>query len=61
LSHIFSSFFSGYLGDGVSRAVCPGWPWTLIFPISSSQIARIIGESHLCLTALGLLRQGLSM
>jgi hypothetical protein len=26
LSHIFSSFFSGYLGDGVSRAVCPGWP-----------------------------------
>jgi hypothetical protein len=26
LSHISSPFCSGYLGDGVSRTICPGWP-----------------------------------
>jgi hypothetical protein len=35
--------------DGVLRTVCPGWPWTLILPISASQAARITGMSHQCL------------
>jgi hypothetical protein len=26
--------------------VCYGWPLTVIFPISASQVARIIGVSH---------------
>jgi hypothetical protein len=26
--------------------ICPGWPQTLILPISDSQIARITGVSH---------------
>jgi hypothetical protein len=30
--------------DGVSRTICPE-PWS--FPISASQVARIIGMSHL--------------
>jgi hypothetical protein len=25
---------------GVSRTVCPGWPWTMILQISVSQVAR---------------------
>jgi hypothetical protein len=33
-------------GDGVSPTICPGWPQTVILPISVSQIARITGVSH---------------
>jgi hypothetical protein len=33
-------------GDGVSRTICPGWPRTMILPISASQLARITGVSH---------------
>jgi hypothetical protein len=29
-----------------SLMFCPGWPWTAIFLISASQIARITGVSH---------------
>jgi hypothetical protein len=29
--------------DRVSRALCLGWPWTAILPISASQVVRIIG------------------
>jgi hypothetical protein len=25
---------------------CPGWPQTMVLPISTSQIVRIIGLSH---------------
>jgi hypothetical protein len=32
------------------RTICLGWPQTLILPISASQVARIIGMSHWCLT-----------
>jgi hypothetical protein len=31
---------------GVSRAICLGWPWTMILPISVFQVARITGISH---------------
>jgi hypothetical protein len=31
---------------GVSQTFCPGWPQTLILPISASNVARIIGVSH---------------
>jgi hypothetical protein len=34
------------LGDGVLRTIFLGWPRTLIFPISASQVARIISVSH---------------
>jgi hypothetical protein len=43
-----SPFYSGYFGDGVSWAICEGWPQTLILPISAFQIARIKGMSHQC-------------
>jgi hypothetical protein len=26
--------------EGVSRSVCPRWPWTTIIPISASQTAN---------------------
>jgi hypothetical protein len=32
--------------DGVLRTSCLGWLWTLILPISASQVARITGVSH---------------
>jgi hypothetical protein len=41
LSHTSSLFCSGYFGDGVCWTICPGWPWTVILPISASQIPRI--------------------
>jgi hypothetical protein len=50
LTHNSSPFCSGYFGDGVLQISCPGWPQTSILPISSSQIARIIGVSHQYLT-----------
>jgi hypothetical protein len=28
--------------------LCQGWPWTVIFLNSTSQIARITGVSHQC-------------
>jgi hypothetical protein len=41
LSHTSSPFCSGYFGDGVSPTICLGCPWTLILPISASQLTRI--------------------
>jgi hypothetical protein len=35
LSHTFSPFCSGYFGDGVSQAICLGWPETMI-PLTSA-------------------------
>jgi hypothetical protein len=43
LIHASSSFFFGYFGDGFSRTIYLGWPWTLILPISASQVAGITG------------------
>jgi hypothetical protein len=49
LSHTFGPFLLWlFFGDGVLRALCPGWPQTAILPISASQVARITGVSHLC-------------
>jgi hypothetical protein len=31
------------------ESICPGWPRTLILPISAFQVARIPGVSHWCL------------
>jgi hypothetical protein len=31
---------------GISWTFCPSWPWTVIFPISTSQVARIMAFSH---------------
>jgi hypothetical protein len=28
------------------RTICPGWPLTVILPISASQVAGITGVSH---------------
>jgi hypothetical protein len=36
LSHNSSPFCSGYFRDGVSRTICPGWPWTKALLISAS-------------------------
>jgi hypothetical protein len=46
LSHISSRFCYGIFGDGVPQTIFPGWPWTLILPISASQIAWITRMSH---------------
>jgi hypothetical protein len=46
LSHTSSPFFSGYFGDRILRTICLGWPWTSIFPISASQVARITSVHH---------------
>jgi hypothetical protein len=34
---------------GVSQTLCPGWPQTVIFPISAFQVARMKGRRHRCL------------
>jgi hypothetical protein len=38
-----SPFCSGYFRDGgrVSWTICPGGPWSLILPISASQVAKL--------------------
>jgi hypothetical protein len=41
-------FCSGYFGDGGLKNYLLDWPKTAIFPISASQVARIIGMSHWC-------------
>jgi hypothetical protein len=46
LNQISSPFCSGYFGDGILQTICPGWPQTMILPISASQIARITDMSH---------------
>jgi hypothetical protein len=46
LSQTCSLFCSGCFGDGVLGTICPGWPLTMILPISVFQEARIIGVSH---------------
>jgi hypothetical protein len=46
LSQASSPLYLGYLEMGVSQTICPDWPWTLILPISTFQVARIIGMSH---------------
>jgi hypothetical protein len=42
-------FFSGYFGDGgqISWTICLGWSWTLILPITASQVARIVARHEL--------------
>jgi hypothetical protein len=32
---------------GSCLTFCPGWPWTLILPMSSSPVAWITGMRHL--------------
>jgi hypothetical protein len=44
LSHSYSTFCSGYFGDGVLQTICPDWP-----QISTSQVAVIIGTRLQCL------------
>jgi hypothetical protein len=49
LSHTSSSpFYSGYFWRwGLTNYLpSPGWPWTVILPISASQAFRITGLSH---------------
>jgi hypothetical protein len=31
---------------GVLPTFCPSWAWTLILPVSASQVIRITGLSH---------------
>jgi hypothetical protein len=52
LSHTSYPFCSGYFGDGVSQTIPPGWPCTMIFPISACQVAKITGISNQCLAML---------
>jgi hypothetical protein len=51
LGHTSSPFCSGYFGDRVSQTVCLGWPQTMILLISASQIVKITGVNHQCLTS----------
>jgi hypothetical protein len=43
----------------VLGTICPGWPWTVILPISASQVAMITGMSHQHLAHPVFLSQGL--
>jgi hypothetical protein len=36
----------GFFDIGVLGTICPAWLWTVIFLISASWVARIIGVSH---------------
>jgi hypothetical protein len=54
-----SSFFYGYFGGEVLQNIWWGWPWTIIFHTSASQVARIKGMSHLSM-ANGFLHQNMS-
>jgi hypothetical protein len=47
LSHTSIPFCSGYFGDGILQTVCLDWARISILLISASQVARIIGVSHL--------------
>jgi hypothetical protein len=47
-SHVFSPFFSGYFGDGLSRTICLDWHGALTLPISAFQVARLTCVSHQC-------------
>jgi hypothetical protein len=58
LRHTSSPFCSGYFGDGVWRTICWGWPWTMIFPISASHVARTTYVSHWHLTQNQFLKYG---
>jgi hypothetical protein len=49
-THTPSPLYSGYFGDRVSQTICLGWPQAMILQISASQLARIIGMSHWCLS-----------
>jgi hypothetical protein len=44
--HLQSILFWLFWRWGVSRTICPGWPQTMILPISASQVARITSVSH---------------
>jgi hypothetical protein len=46
LSHSTSSFCVRYFWDRVLITICPGWLRAVIFLISASHVARIIGVSH---------------
>jgi hypothetical protein len=35
-----------HFADGILRAICLGWSWTVILLISASQVARITGINH---------------
>jgi hypothetical protein len=39
-------FFFFFSENGISWIICQGWPWSMILPISASQVARITGVSH---------------
>jgi hypothetical protein len=42
MSHTSSPFCFGYFADGAGGlSICLGWPWTVILPISASQVARL--------------------
>jgi hypothetical protein len=43
------SFLSGYFEDIVSQTICLGWPWTVVLPISASQVAKMTDMNHRCL------------
>jgi hypothetical protein len=56
LSHTCSPFlFMLFWRWGVSRTICPDWSWSISLPISASQVSRITGVSHQCLTCVGYL------
>jgi hypothetical protein len=45
-SHTSRPCCTGYFGDGLSGAICPGWPRTAGLLISASQVAGVTGASH---------------
>jgi hypothetical protein len=47
--HHHIQFFSDEMG-GLMNFFYPGWPRTMILPISASQVARITYVSHLALS-----------
>jgi hypothetical protein len=50
-------FWSSYFGDGgVSKTICPGWPWATIFLLTAFQGARITGLGHRSPVSLLILR-----
>jgi hypothetical protein len=50
LGHTSSMLCSDYFEDGVLQTICLDWLQTSILLISASEVARIIGVSHQCLT-----------